>query len=989
MNTTEPVTETTDVAKQAETLSHEVETLRQNGWPAEQFTAAIALRLMRALRERGDRESAQEVSERALALYPDDAALLNEQGHLHSEFRKYDQAVIAFDSAITKLAKGETAIRLSALLGGATALRRLRRFEDSAERLEQATAITGGVASGAVLVQQGWLSFYQKFYEQAFTQFEAALNKLSGDEKYDARVGLITSRQQLDVLDPFAGETTAKQMVSKWLKEGLAEDDAVNALIDASAVLETLNLYPAALNNAELLLEVSPDKQKGTYLKIAALKWLRRYSQAARTYHDAPHELQTNGEIWNEWANVYYEQKQFAQAYLHYSGKALDRPNLSDAEKVLKERLKTDLEAREWTIVSLRKMRKFDEAREKVNDALATIPGKLKLNFRCEQGSLFYAERDYDNAIKAFDRALKLDDHDTFALQWRAASLRKKKNFPEAEKAIQEALAKVPYATGLWEERGWISFDQGKLDEAVAAFDKAIALDPYLLNRQFAKVEALVRLNRSDDALDVYKKLDQQFPDDAEIDEQLCWFYIRSGEFELAKEQQVRIRQAHPHSALGPNAQGGYELAQRNYGAAEEAFRRALKIVDYEPQYYVNLALALIRQVKSPGESSRLPARSRAQLIDEAKENCRAALKLDPFNARAYGCLGVIAFKQEAFLDAEVYFLKSIELNPTEGSYIELASLYCQMGRYDEATAKLQEALKLNPKDARVYIELGNVAVWKEDNKEAVRHCREAVFVEPRNPETHRALAVALMRSEKHDEAEAVVRKALVTLAPSRPWRLHLLLAQILIRLGDVTNKDRKKKELDLYEEALRYVNEAKQASPPNADIAFHAGIVQHRLEDYSLAHKSFAECLKLNRNRFDAERCGRVVQEAIKQQKRAFTVSQWFGIVLAVVCFAMLLWLWVSYFTGHQRTKTETSANGPVVTVEYTVDQTLFNVMTPILLGLMAIGALLPNLTKLKLPGFEAEVSEPKPSEPNISTGPRGEIGFGSSLPIIDPEPR
>ena len=66
-----------------------------------------------------------------------------------------------------------------------------------------------------------------------------------------------------------------------------------------------------------------------------------------------------------------------------------------------------------------------------------------------------------------------------------------------------------------------------------------------------------------------------------------------------------------------------------------------------------------------------------------------------------------------------------------------------------------------------------------------------------------------------------------------------------------------------------------------------------------------------------------------------------------------------------------------------------LFNVMTPILLGLMAIGALLPNLTKLKLPGFEAEVSEPKPTEPNISTGPRGDIGFGTSVPIINPDPR
>lgn len=984
MNPIDPVTENANVEQ-------EVETLKQNGWPADRFTATEALRLTKALRERGNRGLAQEVLDRALTTLPYNSELVNEQGHLYSDFKKYDRAVLSFDEAIAKLPRGETQIRFSALIGAALAFRRLRRFEESAERLEQAIATMGGAASGAVLVQQGWLSFYQKFYQQAFTQFEAASSKL-GDEQYDALVGLIASHQQLDVLNPLESENTTRHMVLKWIEEQVDRADVVAALIDTSAVLETLNLYPAALNNAELLLEISPDKQKGTYFKISALKWLRRYAQAARTYHDAPHELQTNLEIWKEWANLHYEQKRFGESYRYYSGEALDQPNLSDAEKTLKAALKTDPEAREWTIVSLRKMREFDDAQARISEALATVTNKLE--FVCEQGSLHYNTRDYDNAIKVFDRALKIDDHDTFALQWRAASFRKKKSFAEAELAVKEAFEKVPYETGLWEERGWLAFDQGKLEEAVAAFDVAIKLDPYLLNRQFAKVEALLRLNRSDDALEVYKKLDQQFPNDAEIAEQLCWFYTRSGELELAKEQQIKIRQAHPHSVLGLNTLGGVELAQRNYAAAEQAFHEAIKMVDYEPQYYVNLALALVRQVRPPGELSRLEISKRAQLIDEAKKQCRVALKLDPFNAKAYGCLGVIAFRQDAFLDAEVYFLKSIELNPTEGSYIELASLYCQMGRYDEANAKLHEALKLNPKDARTYIELGNVAVWKEDNKEAVRHCREAVFVEPKNPETHRALAVALMRSEKYEEAETVVRRALVMLSPNRPWRLYLLLAQILIRVGDVTNKDRKKKELDLYEEALRYVNEAKQASPPNADISFHAGIVQHRLEDYSASHKSFAECLKLNRNRFDAERCGRIVQEAVRQHKRAFTISQGFGAVLAIVCFLMLSWLWVSYFRGHQRTimvqpPANSTSTAPVPQVEYTVDRALLNVMTPILLGLLTIAALLPNLTKLKLPGFEAEVSEPKPTEPNISTGPRGDIGFGTSLPIIDPEPR
>jgi hypothetical protein len=62
---------------------------------------------------------------------------------------------------------------------------------------------------------------------------------------------------------------------------------------------------------------------------------------------------------------------------------------------------------------------------------------------------------------------------------------------------------------------------------------------------------------------------------------------------------------------------------------------------------------------------------------------------------------------------------------------------------------------------------------------------------------------------------------------------------------------------------------------------------------------------------------------------------------------------------------------------------------MTPILLGMLTVAALLPNLSKLKLPGFEAEISDPKPPDPNISSGPRGDIKFGSSLTSVDIDPR
>jgi tetratricopeptide (TPR) repeat protein len=932
----------------------------------------------------------------------DNPEFFNKQGSLLSASKKYDQAVGWFEKTINKKPLADKQLRVAAFEGAAKAQRELRHFDEAREMLRQAIETAGVVvASGTLLVQQGWLCFYQKSYGEASAQFQKAENELPENDRHEARVGLLASCHQLDVLSaPDGAQDAAQRLVKKWREEKVADDKIVSIFIDCnSLVLEPLNLYPAALRNADQLLEISENNPQGVYFKLSALKWLRRYGDVEKTYSDAPHELQTDIQIWREHANSYYEQKRFLDSYRHYSGKVLDGRDLTGQERALREALKTDLEAREWTIVSLRNMRSYDDALIEVNSALGTVDKKS--NFLDELAAIHYARRNYDQAVKIFKQALELDDYDTFALQWRTASLRKSGKLPEAKEALKQALDKVPSGTRLWEESGWLAFDQGNFEQAITAFETAAELDPYLINRQFAKVEALIRLNRLDDALEVFKKLDQQFPDDAQVAEQRCWFHIRFGQLEAAREQQIKIKQAHPNSVLGLNAWGGYELAQRDYVAAEKAFREAIDKVDYEPQYYVNLAIALVGQVKSPAELGRQDSPRMGQLLDEAKRRCRKALELDPYNAKAYGCLGVIAFREEEFLEAEVYFRKSIDFNPVEGSHVELASLYCQMGRYEEAKTRLNEALKQTPKDSRVYTEFANVAVLTGDNKEAIRYCREAVFTEPKNPETHRALAIALMASEQYDEAELVVRRALSTLALAKPWRLYLLLAQILVRLGDVTNKDRKKKDLDLYEEALKYVNEARQAAgSPNADICFHAGIVQYRLDDYPVSQKNFSECVKLNRNRFDAERYSRIVQTAIDQQKRVFTLNQWFGFSLAIFCAGMLLMLWILYFSGHQRTipvEPPTNANSaasaaaptPAIKAEFTVDRPLLNVMTPILLGLLTVGILLPNLTKLKLPGFEAEISEPKSPDPAISSGPRGDIKFGSSLPIVDHEPR
>src|SRR5262249_30026023 len=265
--------------------------------------------------------------------------------------------------------------------------------------------------------------------------------------------------------------------------------------------------------------------------------------------------------------------------------------------------------------------------------------------------------------------------------------------------------------------------------------------------------------------------------------------------------------------------------------------------------------------------------------------------------------------------------------------------------------------------------------------------------------------------------------------------------------------------------------------------VFFHAGIAHFKLDDYKASRQSFDDCIKADRNRFEAERYGKLVQAKIEQEKKVLKANALGSRLLGLLSIAMLLILWISYAAGFKRTvpnveaesaetkvknavklaeaarqaetnaesstkvkeaaeleandtaarakaaapaqqaalstvaKTkaadaqkaaqaardaETAKNEAVARAEAAVkaaaspqeeslvDRSMLTVYTPMLLGLLVIALLLPNLSKLKLfGGIEAEISEVKTEKTEISSGPKGDVGFGSSLPIISPGPR
>jgi len=337
---------------------------------------------------------------------------------------------------------------------------------------------------------------------------------------------------------------------------------------------------------------------------------------------------------------------------------------------------------------------------------------------------------------------------------------------------------------------------------------------------------------------------------------------------------------------------------------------------------------------------------------------CREAQRLDPDLPAAFGLLGVIAARNGGLQEAEAYLIRSARLDPHGCSHADLGALYLQMGRYDEAKVSVDQALKADRASAYPRVLLGKYYLLTEKPKKAVREFRAAAALEPTSAEAHYSLAVALMEGDELLEAETVLREAIGRLDGPRRWQLHLTLCQLLTRLGDTTGESR------YFEEALEQVRKARLIKPGDSAPCFYSGVVRFKLGDPRGALRDFGCCGKGAEYSIRAELNADRVRARLREERVQARASRWGSVILASVLVVQLIGLWALHIWTNK------------------VAETTLTVLVPILLGLLVVALVLPWLTRLKMTGLEAELTEAKPRE-TLATGPQGDVSFGNVAPM------
>lgn len=223
----------------------------------------------------------------------------------------------------------------------------------------------------------------------------------------------------------------------------------------------------------------------------------------------------------------------------------------------------------------------------------------------------------------------------------------------------------------------------------------------------------------------------------------------------------------------------------------------------------------------------------------------RAAFVIAPALLLALGV--ATSMQSRVYRNNEALWRDTLAQNPAAVmAWLNLADTFAQAGRYDEAIATFQQAIRIRPDDPHGHNDLGNVLVLAGRPAEALPHFERALALKPDMADALSNFGNALRSLGRSEEAIVQYRRAL-ELKPDHAGALNNLGAEL-------AQTGRSQEAVPLFERALR-VKPADAAMHDNLAGAlrelrrFDAALAEHetalRLKpDSAEAHANFARTL-------------------------------------------------------------------------------------------------------------------------------------------------
>jgi protein O-mannosyl-transferase len=242
------------------------------------------------------------------------------------------------------------------------------------------------------------------------------------------------------------------------------------------------------------------------------------------------------------------------------------------------------------------------------------------------------------------------------------------------------------------DNRGLFLFHAGKIEAAIADYQRALAINPAYLQANNNLGHALEKLGRAADAVPFYRRALQTDPHHVEVRNNLANALSDLGQLAEAMEHYAFVLARQPDHANALNGSGVALAMQGRLPEAKARLEHALRVAPTNASAHNNLGNVC----------------AMLGLRDEAARHYRRAAELKPDEPHTWLQLGLVLSEQAKWAEAAESFSRAIALQPVNPeAQARLGFAYAQLGRRDEALRALRVALQQKPDfaEARAWLQ--------------------------------------------------------------------------------------------------------------------------------------------------------------------------------------------------------------------------------------------------------------------------------------------
>lgn len=303
--------------------------------------------------------------------------------------------------------------------------------------------------------------------------------------------------------------------------------------------------------------------------------------------------------------------------------------------------------------------------------------------------------------------------------------------------------------------QGSMFAEEGKLEQALQSFEKALKADPNYLPLQISKADVLCQLGRADEAVQLLEEVKKSGSHSAEVNSLLALGYYKKGELEKARHSlDEAIEQAPKESSQ--NATYYLKLGERLGNLMMELDQPSPTIISRR-------LLPLFEKAASLDPRNAQLQFQVAELSMHAEDSAKAAVFYEKTyalarhfpNIQARLAAALISSHQEKKAAEVLEQMLEDKTVESQKIYPVLAALYEDMDNYEKAEDYYLLNVKLGDPDINDYISLARAQLLNKKPEKGAETLLDAQHAFPTEPRIPFIRGIALREAKKDKEARA------------------------------------------------------------------------------------------------------------------------------------------------------------------------------------------------------------------------------------------